>query len=248
MTIALCLGGALSVWDDLAAAVELVAGRQFIIVATNFAGIEYEGRLDAWVTLHPEAFEQWRAERAERGWNTDYRAFVHARPSADAEALEQAGDGSSGMFAAQVALEVLGCDGAILCGVPLDPEGNHIKTPKEPWALAERYRPTVELAHAEGLPIRSMSGWTAEVLGRPSKRWISRKAAAGERVIPVEEEEPEMRIQMKHERNFTPPEDRRITMKYLEGQQYTVKRAWGEAMVADLDATEVDEPHRRDAT
>lgn len=245
MTVALCLGGALSVWDDLGAALKLVAGRQFIIVAANHAGIEFDGHLDAWVTLHPETFEEWRAERAAKGRNTDYRAIVHDHPRGDAQAHKQWGDGSSGMFAAQVALERLDCAGAILCGIPMDADGRHITDPGQPWALTERYRPTFENAKAEGLPIRSMSGWTAELFGKPSNRWVGSKAAPGERTTSQPAKELEMRIKMKRERNFTPPEDRRLTFKYLDGQEYTVKRTWGAAMVEDGDAEAVTQPHRR---
>ena len=53
-----------------------------------------------------------------------------------------------------------------------------------------------------------------------------------------------MRVRMKRTRNFTPPEERRITVKYREKQEYTVKREWGEALVADGDAVEIDPPAR----
>lgn len=53
-----------------------------------------------------------------------------------------------------------------------------------------------------------------------------------------------MRIVMLRTRNFTPPEDRRISIKYREGCGYTVRRAWGAAMVADGDAREVRPPRR----
>ncbi|MGH6979041.1 MAG: hypothetical protein ACRED4_07100 [Brevundimonas sp.] len=53
-----------------------------------------------------------------------------------------------------------------------------------------------------------------------------------------------MRVRMKRTRNFTPPEERRITVKYREKQEYTVKREWGEALVADGDAVEIEPPKR----
>lgn len=55
-----------------------------------------------------------------------------------------------------------------------------------------------------------------------------------------------MRVRMLKTRNFTPPEERRITVKYREKQEYTVKRDWGEAMVADGDARELGSQRKTD--
>lgn len=54
-----------------------------------------------------------------------------------------------------------------------------------------------------------------------------------------------MRIKMLRTRNYTPREERRITVKYREGCGYTVKRSWGEDMVRDGDAVEVKPLRRR---
>ena len=48
-----------------------------------------------------------------------------------------------------------------------------------------------------------------------------------------------MRITMTKNRFWTPPEDRRQSFDYLAGKAYTVKREWGEAMVAEGVAKEV---------
>lgn len=53
-----------------------------------------------------------------------------------------------------------------------------------------------------------------------------------------------MRVKMLRTRNYTPADDRRQTTKYREGGEYTVKREWGAAMVADGDAKEVRAPRR----
>lgn len=248
MTVALCLGGALSVWDDLAAALKIVAGRKFIVVAANHSGIEFDGRLDAWVTLHPELFEQWRTDRAARGGNTDYRAVVHNHARGDAEVHKAGWSGSSGLFAAKVAIQKLDCVGAILCGIPMEAEAGHITAPSEPWGLVERYRPAFEQARLDGDPIRSMSGWSADLFGKPDTAWLDEIGAAwGRRPQRAQRKDPEMRIRMIRTRNFTPPTDRRLTVKYLVDQEYSVKRAWGEEMVRDGDAKKVTEPHRRAA-
>lgn len=54
-----------------------------------------------------------------------------------------------------------------------------------------------------------------------------------------------MRVKMLKARSFIPPEERRISVKYLKDGEYTVKREWGEAMVKDGDAKEVKAPPRQ---
>lgn len=56
-----------------------------------------------------------------------------------------------------------------------------------------------------------------------------------------------MRVEMLKTRNYTPPEERRMTVKYREKQEYTVKREWGEALVADGDAREIGAPKKAEA-
>ena len=167
--VALCLGGAACVWDDLERAREIVGEREVIVVASNFAGVSYPGRLDAWVTLHPERMRAWEADRAARKLNTDYLTFSgRALHNTTARLVLDRYRAASGIYAAQVALEVLGACGAILCGVPMDEDAGHIHWPGE-WPVLSRYRTAVEAIRA---PIKSMSGWTADVLGLPDAEWI----------------------------------------------------------------------------
>lgn len=53
-----------------------------------------------------------------------------------------------------------------------------------------------------------------------------------------------MRVRFERDRNWTPPEERRITVAYKQGMELTLKRAWGEQMVKDGDAVEVEPPAR----
>ncbi len=52
-----------------------------------------------------------------------------------------------------------------------------------------------------------------------------------------------MRLLFLRDRYWTPPEEWRITYAYKAGMRKTVKRAWGERMVASGDAVEI--PVRR---
>lgn len=178
--IALCLGGAPSVWSDLKAAKALLAGRPHIVIACNYAGIHYPGQLDGWATLHPELFSPWSRERSSRGLNTDYRLFAYVGHfnCPGAEIVPERFKGSSGLYMAQVALEAMGAAGAILCGVPIEQDAGHFHEPG-PWSDAERYRSGFRAAAAEiGPSLRSMSGWTAELLGKPDSAWLTERATA----------------------------------------------------------------------
>lgn len=244
--IGLVIGGAPSVWADFERACQLTEGLPTVVIATNHAGRLYEGRIDAWVTLHPEWFEPWRDERAAKGLNTDYRALVYAGKHRvpGAEPWKQRWNASSGLFAAQLALDAMGCTGVILCGVPIDKEAGHITAPGE-WKLADRYRQGVLDAKAEGAPIRSMGGWTADVLGSPSPAWLRSlgfNVPVGRKLVRPRKKEIAMRVTFKKDYDYTPSAERRVTIAYKAGDELTVKREAGEAAVAAGAAVEIDAP------
>lgn len=242
MPVALVLGGARCVWSDLERARALTAGLDCIIVAVNDAGCEFKGDIDGWASFHPEKLPDWQGKRALRGLNTDYRTFVHkANGWVKAEIAPLEWSGSSGLYAAQVAVRNMGAVGVILCGVPMEAGGGHIARSGD-WPLAEKYRPAFEAAKEAGLPVRSMSGWSAGLFGEPDQEWLDDLKVGP----PIQRRIPEVSVQIKfiRDRNFTPPEERRITVAYKAGQEYPVKRAWAEAMIADGDAKEVRAPRR----
>ena len=84
--------------------------------------------------------------------------------------------GTSGLYAVQIALEELGCDGVILAGCPMSaaagtlaPEHSLMTDPDR----VERYKPEWRTAMpAIAGRTRSMSGWTRELLGEPDNAWI----------------------------------------------------------------------------
>lgn len=53
-----------------------------------------------------------------------------------------------------------------------------------------------------------------------------------------------MRVRFLKDRLWTPPEDRRLTVAYKAGMEETVKRAWGERMVREGAAVEIEAPPR----
>lgn len=180
MNVALVLGGAARVWADVAEASDL--GHYAGVVACNHLGIAYPGVLDAWCSLHPDDFGVWSAQRAVRGLPPHRAMYGHVGAAHPSQAVDvqltglelpgQRVNGSSGLFAAKVALIDLEFDRVVFCGVPMDDEphfhGDH------GFPHAPKHRP----GWFEALPYladraRSMSGWSAELLGRPDAAWLT---------------------------------------------------------------------------
>jgi hypothetical protein len=54
-----------------------------------------------------------------------------------------------------------------------------------------------------------------------------------------------MRIRVLRDRRLVPPDTRHIAVQFKKGGEHTVKREWGEALVADGDAEELGTPRRK---
>ena len=165
--IAIILGGAPSVWTDLAEAKVLLGARPHIIVAANLAGIQFKGPLDGWATLHAEMIEAWTEERGEPAARTFSPIAGH-----HVEVVAERWPGSSGLYALQVALFEMGAASAVLCGVPMETTAGHFANPG-PWAAATSYR----RAFCQALPeiggrVRSLGGWTRDLFGAPTPSWL----------------------------------------------------------------------------
>ncbi|MFN3585185.1 hypothetical protein [Phenylobacterium sp.] len=53
-----------------------------------------------------------------------------------------------------------------------------------------------------------------------------------------------MWVKIIRDRDYTPPDNRRVTVAYKAGWEGPIKRAWGLALVGDGDATEIEAPPR----
>lgn len=182
--VALVLGGAACLNEDLQTAADLgVTESNAAIIATNHAGRDREGRVDVWVSFHAEHMKRWMVTRAEAGRSPAMilcsvdRPF-HPPQIPDGLRLLPNWRGSSGLLAVTAALD-LGFSSVILCGVPLTLAGAHYDDPR-PWEDAGNYR----AGWIEQLPVlkdrvKSLSGWTRDLLGAPDSAWLMESAGLG---------------------------------------------------------------------
>jgi hypothetical protein len=181
--IALVLGGAASLWDDIESASALVDPADCLIVATNDAGVHWPHRLDHWATMHATEMEHRVRQRAKLGhppgfvtWTRPYPAGMKEREAMCDRVLSGWNGGSSGLLATGIAIEH-GCS-VILCGVPLDvrPHFNRVG----PWTSAADYRAGwLERYSVLASRVRSFGGWTADVFGAPTRKWLDAIRTAG---------------------------------------------------------------------
>ena len=173
MVVALVLGGAQCVYNDIAAAQAMF--KPDIIVAVKDIGITWP-HVDYWATLHPERLPKELKQRRDAGLPDpkaiySYRMRVPSGLGIEIRVLDTPG-GSSGMLGTQAALLV--ADKAVLVGIPLDPKQVHYCRPKKGgWPPANMYRKVWTEAHPKLKDrVRSVSGWTRDLLGAPTKEWL----------------------------------------------------------------------------
>lgn len=178
--IAAILGGAEGVWQEIGALQHMV--RPDIIIATNDAGAHYIGHIDHWVTLHPEKMAAWWDQRLRAGLPPPGQVWFHRAASREfvlPHLHTPEWGGSSGLFAVKVAMEI-GCEKIILCGIPM--EGTpHFHVPAPLKGVGRYRRAWEERVGQLAENVRSMSGWTAQLLGQPDEVWLrdTRKNADG---------------------------------------------------------------------
>lgn len=179
---AIVLGGASCVWDDVRE-FEAIYGRPWdgLIIAVNDIAAHWPGTVHHWVSLHPVRFKKWKKLRQDLGrrgapletWGADPR-FASDRDYSDHVLTPWLG-GSSGMLGVQVAKKV-GCSRAILCGVPITPTAHFAESEEEfgpTWGSANvHWPPWPRHEYLMRGWVRSMSGRTQELLGRPTRAWL----------------------------------------------------------------------------
>lgn len=170
---AICLGGSNGAWDELADA-RLMLGDDAIVIACNHAGRDIEGRLDHWVTMHPDLMPRWTDQRRAAGRPAAGQLWHarHHRSSIDTSRPISSWGGSSGLLCVTLALD-LGCSHVILAGIPLVQTHRHYDQPGRNWTEAAQYRPAWNARKDQmAARVRSLSGWTLQLLGYPTEDWL----------------------------------------------------------------------------
>lgn len=173
--IALVLAAADCLFEDLEEIAKLVPVEHCLIVAVNDAGVVYPGKIDHWVTMHPEELEWRKIRRQENGYPDGFETWTRPYPFGMKDREDKCDhliggfNGSSGLVGVGVGLEV--ADVAIGCGLPMD-NRPHIATGKR-WEACVGYRDRwIELRPLLSKRFRSVSGWTMEQFGPPTAEWL----------------------------------------------------------------------------
>ncbi len=176
MKTALVLGGAICLDADVKAALDLFTPS--IIIAVKDIGMTYP-RVDHWVTFHIERAPRELALRRKAGlpdpqafW-THKRAHIPSLLDIQCERIEVKG-GSSGFMGVQVGLILV--DRIVLAGIPMDPDMTHFYKRKggKPWKEGRVFHQHWKKAYPTLKDrVRSMSGWTKELLGEPTRDWLT---------------------------------------------------------------------------
>lgn len=175
MKTALVIGGAACVWEDVEAALDMFAPDW--IAAVNDIGTRWPGAVNWWCSLHPDKMSAWREERERRGFHPALCHVGHEQAEGIDKVIDyrwpgMTGSGSSGLFAVKVALDH-GADRVVLAGVPMQPERAHFfngSVWSDCGSFLDGWRAALPFIKDK---VRSMSGWTQEILGRPTPEWLA---------------------------------------------------------------------------
>lgn len=180
---ALVIGCAANVWAEVEQAMRLCDFDAFYCV--KLAGVHWVGGRFVWPTLHPEFMDAYENERKQLGLHSEYEIVaplsgevgMHGKKGNITRRVSYRYPGmnssaSSGGYAAKVALED-GFERVVLAGVPMRTEDKHFTRGKD-WAQRDSF----VRGFKDSVPffagrVRSMSGWTAELLGQPDPGWLN---------------------------------------------------------------------------
>ena len=175
MSIGLIIGGAENNLVEVEEALKLFKPTKIFCI--NDIGISYP-KYDFWVSLHPENFikQEWYKKRQELNleipkYIINHRKEQHTTNVVEYRWKECPGCGASGLYAVKVALEY-GCDKVVLCGIPMTPTP-HFFSNRE-WKEVRQFLLAWE-NNVDFLKkyVRSMSGYTKELLGYPDLDFLN---------------------------------------------------------------------------
>lgn len=149
------------------ASVPGVCGFDYMVIGFAAAGM-HTIYCKYMATYHPTEIPDIKKRREAIGGNTDYTVISHiATPGVDIiePLLPGERSGSSALLGAQAAIK-LGYNRIVLCGCPLtgenDKKGSY-ESFRVGWTQKKKYLND---------RVRSMGGWTQELLGAPTQEWL----------------------------------------------------------------------------
>ena len=175
----LILGGGRCIWEDYFAAREIMPTSCTMAINDIAGQFKVEPIVHA-VSLHARVLPAIRLLRIEKN---DARS-VCTHSDKRGEGVDFVWNmanlgGTSGLFAVKIAL-ALGCKKIILCGVPIDGTGHYFDPPDPVKNLSENFESIACLSPWNCVAqsqvakdrVRSMSGNTARIFGKPTKEWV----------------------------------------------------------------------------
>ena len=173
MNCILIIGAAPCAPEDIRHAAEIIrhAGEDYHVMCIGkTASAVHKPDCKYLATYHPVQLPEIRAQRAADGCNTDYIVIAHETkwPEVAISLPLQPGErsGSSALLGALAALRE-GYTRIILCGCPMtgkNANGGDYDTFQIGWRNKQKFLND---------RVRSMSGWTRELLGAPTDEWLT---------------------------------------------------------------------------
>lgn len=186
MGLLIICGAAKCLWNDLARIPEDVDAAW---MGVNVAGVFVPHPISYLVSLHPEHAEEYKSQRRALGYPGTCHTIAH-KGFPDILIRHNGERGGSGLYAVRCGLE-LGYDRIVLAGMPTDSQRYFFDLPKMESLLprnlridpvradaykrrwvGDAYQKTWRLAESDLKPyVRSMSGYTARLLGEPDTEY-----------------------------------------------------------------------------
>lgn len=137
----------------------------FDVMTINAALVNYPGRVDHFTTHHPERIEKWCSERDLAGGNMDFITHTsHALQRRGYNWRVTGSEGTSSLYGVCIGF-MIGYVTIVCAGCPMKGHKNYEQRfHRHNWLKVAR--------KAKGR-LFSMSGWTAELLGRPPFSFLS---------------------------------------------------------------------------
>jgi hypothetical protein len=176
------MGSGRCLWDDL----RRVNLKGWGVIAVNGTALYYKGKIDHACSLHPEEPTIWTSLR-KAYFCESCTILTHAHAALGKQfspsyeeadyswQIEDANSGTSGLFGVMLAL-ALGYDRIILAGIPMDDQGHFYDPPwltdgcfKSDFVRSEWRR--ISQIYFDGR-VKSLSGWTKDLLGEPDDTWL----------------------------------------------------------------------------